>query len=386
MANERDYNNQTYISTDTGQALIRSEVFSVSPAVTPNYWTLKANDKYIPPLGYSIFESVHTDGKIWYQNWQGTRKYSGNVANAFGGFTITWHDPVLKDLNQKLLSKITDESLNLAMSWFERKEAFKAVTSKAILLTAAARQTRKGKFKQAARTLGVTLSNRKNRRMRKRDRIDQFSDNWLELRYGWTPLYYDIHTASIFIERGINDPVGPSYYNVRTSTSGKGKVTIIPPNSCSSANTKGAYTIRKGAGIDYRITDPEYVANEALGLHNPGLLAWELLPFSFVADWFIPIGDALQSLTAYGGLHLMGGYVNTKTDKSWSMSSFTYNTAVSEVITCSVSNTEQSFTRGIISSFSEIRVDPWQLRNGMNAVRCLDAVTLLQSVLRNTSK
>lgn len=33
-----------------------------------------------------------------------------------------------------------------------------------------------------------------------------------------------------------------------------------------------------------------------LGLTNPALLAWELVPFSFVADWFVNIGDCLQSL------------------------------------------------------------------------------------------
>lgn len=38
---------------------------------------------------------------------------------------------------------------------------------------------------------------------------------------------------------------------------------------------------------------PGYMAQ--LGLLNPEIVAWELLPFSFVADWFIPIGSYLEA-------------------------------------------------------------------------------------------
>jgi hypothetical protein len=39
-----------------------------------------------------------------------------------------------------------------------------------------------------------------------------------------------------------------------------------------------------------------------LGFSNPLNLAWELVPYSFVADWFIPIGAHLSNLDAYQGL------------------------------------------------------------------------------------
>jgi hypothetical protein len=32
-----------------------------------------------------------------------------------------------------------------------------------------------------------------------------------------------------------------------------------------------------------------------LGLLDPELVAWELVPFSFVADWFIPIGQWMEA-------------------------------------------------------------------------------------------
>lgn len=43
------------------------------------------------------------------------------------------------------------------------------------------------------------------------------------------------------------------------------------------------------------------------GISNPALLAWELLPWSFVIDWFIPVGDYLESLSAFDGFTFSGG-------------------------------------------------------------------------------
>ena len=39
-----------------------------------------------------------------------------------------------------------------------------------------------------------------------------------------------------------------------------------------------------------------------LGFDNPALIAYELMPYSFVVDWFYNIGDYLQSQTALAGL------------------------------------------------------------------------------------
>lgn len=39
-----------------------------------------------------------------------------------------------------------------------------------------------------------------------------------------------------------------------------------------------------------------------LGLSDPRATAWELVPYSFVADWFIPIGNYLEALALVGSL------------------------------------------------------------------------------------
>lgn len=46
---------------------------------------------------------------------------------------------------------------------------------------------------------------------------------------------------------------------------------------------------------------------EQFGLANPAVVAWELVPFSFVADWFVGVGDYLAAQTALLGLEVLDG-------------------------------------------------------------------------------
>jgi hypothetical protein len=46
------------------------------------------------------------------------------------------------------------------------------------------------------------------------------------------------------------------------------------------------------------------VTGESLNLvASPAVTLWELVPFSFVADWFLTTGDALKAWTAMAKLH-----------------------------------------------------------------------------------
>jgi len=44
-----------------------------------------------------------------------------------------------------------------------------------------------------------------------------------------------------------------------------------------------------------------------IGMLNPVSLAWELIPFSFVIDWAVPVGQVLTNLSATAGLTFVGG-------------------------------------------------------------------------------
>jgi hypothetical protein len=57
----------------------------------------------------------------------------------------------------------------------------------------------------------------------------------------------------------------------------------------------------------------------ALGVANPASIAWELVPYSFVVDWFVPVGNTLEAMTATAGLDFVKGsnlYVENMTEKT----------------------------------------------------------------------
>jgi hypothetical protein len=54
-----------------------------------------------------------------------------------------------------------------------------------------------------------------------------------------------------------------------------------------------------------------------LGMANPLSLAWELLPYSFVVDWFLPIGQFLSSLDYALGLEFRYGWMTVQHRQSW---------------------------------------------------------------------
>lgn len=56
-----------------------------------------------------------------------------------------------------------------------------------------------------------------------------------------------------------------------------------------------------------------------LGLTNPAEVAWEVVPFSFVIDWFIPVGNFLSSLDSLVGVQDLTVCRGYKTTSVWSV-------------------------------------------------------------------
>lgn len=137
------------------------------------------------------------------------------------------------------------------------------------------------------------------------------ASNWLQLQYGWKPLLSDIQ-GLLKILPNLSSPAG---FVQRVSASGTVKsesVTAYPPGNAiigfdrpgkttvvSRTTTK--YTIR------YRLSDPYSQFLAQTGFSNPINTLWEIIPFSFVFDWFVPVGAYLESLTAFNGLTFLGG-------------------------------------------------------------------------------
>lgn len=67
--------------------------------------------------------------------------------------------------------------------------------------------------------------------------------------------------------------------------------------------SRGVHTAR--VKLRCRIDNDAVAAFQQMGLVNPALVAWELVPYSFVFDWFISVGDWLTAVSALQGLEVI---------------------------------------------------------------------------------
>lgn len=136
---------------------------------------------------------------------------------------------------------------------------------------------------------------------------------WLEYSYGWMPLVHDIygiagHITDLLKGRPVitrceaqsSSPVDPWGYGEGNLSFGYGGSFFEPP----SGDARVVYRI-----VTYqKMSIPLNLTLHAFGLDNPFLLAWELLPYSFVLDWLIPVGSVLEALMATSGWTFMSGF------------------------------------------------------------------------------
>jgi hypothetical protein len=174
-----------------------------------------------------------------------------------------------------------------------------------------------GERRQTARLISSNLSRltdmvRSVRRLRPKDAFSL----WLEMQYGWKPLISDSYGAMEALHAREKETSG-GVTTVKAYVRENEKLVYNLSDSANNAvfdfqklcDVKHTGHIR----LDFTPSDGPWSGTLAqLGLTNPLELAWELLPWSFVADWFIPIGDYLSQLDATNGWVFKGGSFSSK--------------------------------------------------------------------------
>lgn len=136
------------------------------------------------------------------------------------------------------------------------------------------------------------------------------ANNWLALQYGWKPLIKDIYEGAVFIDHALRRPTVFRVF-VRNYGNG-GKVgQLVKIDDGTYTNWKMTFRQQSKRQIVAYLSEVDTV--RLSGLLDPASLAWELLPFSFVVDWFIPIGNYLSARSLAASLK--GTFVTTTTDE-----------------------------------------------------------------------
>lgn len=202
-------------------------------------------------------------------------------------------------INEALIecrSNLKDMKVDLGTAFGERNQTARLIGDTASRLARAARNLRRGQIRNAMRDLGMSSK-------RGAPRGSNWTQNWLELQYGWKPLLSDVFGAcDALSKRGKDDWM----------VTAKGSASKKPfgEYSISGEDTWWRSGVsRYELGVFVRADacpSTAFSSLSSVGVTNPLNVAWELVPYSFVVDWFLPIGGWINSLDATIGFEFRG--------------------------------------------------------------------------------
>lgn len=184
-------------------------------------------------------------------------------------------------LLSKLINKVRDHSLDLGVSLAEVDKLATTVsgTIKTLGFTVADLLT--GNYARAARRLGTSPPSRTRVAAL---RATDISGRFLEMRYAWEPTLQDAFEVSKAFESISNGPKQMTFKKSRR----KGSSITLTSNYL-----QGEGYIEARRTYTYEQYE-EMSAFRSMGLTNPLTIVWERVPFSFVFDWFMPVGTYLS--------------------------------------------------------------------------------------------
>lgn len=208
----------------------------------------------------------------------------------------------------KALNKIADQKANLGEDLATFKQTMELLKNPVGSLIGSLRYVR-------SRPDFRTFLFDSARSLRKKSVTSRIAEEYLKYVYGWKPLMADIFGI---VELAKSQGAKPLLLHA----SGKSSQTIQnPAGTIDDASFNATTDI---SAIDLKSTvrcnlwarvDPNYAGLRSLnqlGLVNPLALAWELMTFSFVIDWLIPIGPVLNALSAPTGLLFVNGSISNR--------------------------------------------------------------------------
>lgn len=221
--------------------------------------------------------------------------------------------PIPANLQNRALRKLIDRAQlgiegNIAQDFAQFDQTTRLIGTTMRRLTGSITALRRGNFSLAVRSL--TSGDNAAALLKRLSPSKSLARNWLELQYGWKPLLQDCQgvmqsLASYLIKD--RDTVR----SVRGSAMVGEEVHRTFPTTWTSDGYGHEYSTTAHTfkyGLRYKIDFPSISFLQQLGFTNPLNLAWEVLPYSFVVDWFLPIGPYLECLTAFHGITFIDGY------------------------------------------------------------------------------
>ena len=254
------------------------------------------------------------------------------------------------------LNKLKKMDIHLGQSLGGLHQTVAMVAGITIQVLKAYRFVREGRLQKAADLLQIG-----KREWRKHLHGGSFEASaWLEMEYGWKPLLNDIYNGVNLAQDSLKwrDGSGGQMSVTRRLTEGLQVRTNTVSNLWleQKHETEGFGSVE--VKMRYRLADPDLNYLTQIGLANPLTILWEALPYSFVIDWLLPVGNFIEGLSNTLGLQFTSGYV---TRRSWGRASVrsskrSYASKVHEFGVSEATAVRAEISRRVLSSFPTPRL------------------------------
>jgi hypothetical protein len=238
-------------------------------------------------------------------HYVGASECGGGVETPLPSFPTDLDNRAVNDA----LKKLKNQDVNLATSFAERKQTIDTVADGAKTI---ANIVRAAKSKNPKAFERMAKAGKPSVLKKSKDLADKHAhDVWLQMKYGWDPTVADVYGAVKDLHDA--DALNSNRYmctvkgHTRREDHLRRSFTAVFGSLYQEIAVADDVDFKVLVRLDYGLSNPILANLSQMGITNPVELAWEELPYSFVADWFLPIGDYLGNLDATLGWDFLGG-------------------------------------------------------------------------------
>lgn len=297
------------------------------------------------PFSKSVVYDRWSDTKIWYRQkvpytarliFDQVHILSEPIPNSIYGFgggdvgryssTGLTYDaksgsPVMNEALAKVYPKFRDlarSQLQFAATLAERRDTVDMLAKRSLQILKFASAVKSLNFVKAGKALGFTMKRKRTKGSKewwiakanarnsldrelvlKRD-LKKYGENYLEFHFGWEPLVKDIYAGAEML----TEPRWP-IRTIRARSGASQPAAALPAYANYRIDTTYAWVTKVQLIADVHVTQPDLLTLNQMGVINPASVLWEVIPFSFVVDWFSNVSDVLNSVTDFAGLSLV---------------------------------------------------------------------------------
>lgn len=259
---------------------------------------------YTSDEGYFVTDTIDEGSSAWY-----TPVYLAIPQSEI--------DNIDAELRTKIRNEVKDMKVNIQQFIAEREQAIHLFIDAVTAVTKLVRDLRKGDITGAANAVGIAVGKRRRRKFNRsytRDQSKAVANAWIGMQYGVRPLLDDVRGMAESLAKlmSVQQPIQRAEVHRAIKLSSDRTFQVFPDF---------LRNIREIQTTEFHMKYVVYFTYDlnvssvptSLGLTNPATILWELTPWSFVVDWFFPIGNWLASLDATVGLNFHSGVKTTFT-------------------------------------------------------------------------